>query len=139
MTRRPQTRAASEASASQASASQVSADIPGIDLEAAAENSQKSVTAFAHLHSRAFRNAMKFNAEVLDFARRRVGADIETSDRLCQCETVTDAMKVMSDFYQNAFNDYAEQTATMLRSGTELSAQTAGETIAEAERLNGRH
>ena len=112
-------------------------DPTGLDIEKAAESGQKSLAAIAHLHSRAFRDAMKFNASMLDFARRRVGAEIEASDRLCHCESVTDAMQVMTEFYQTAFNDYAEQTATLLRDSTEISATNAEETLEEASRLNG--
>lgn len=112
-------------------------DATGTGLEHATENGQRSFAAVAHLHSRVFRDAMKFNASVLDFARRRVGAEIDASDRLCQCESMTDAVTVMSDFYQAAFNDYAEQTATMLRTGTELTAVSAQETLHEASELNG--
>ena len=114
-----------------------SVDALGIDIEKATENGQRSLAAFAHLHSRAFRDAMKFNASMLDFARRRMGAEIEASDRLCRCDNVTDAMKVMSDFYEVALNDYAEHTAAILRAGTEISAANAEETLAEASRLNG--
>ena len=107
-----------------------------IDIEQAAQIGQKSVTAFAHLHSRVFRDAMKFNAELMDFARRRIGADIETSDRLTRCESVTDAVEVITGFCQNAFHDYADQTASIVRIGTEITTQNTEETVAEAARLN---
>ena len=87
------------------------------EIEHAAQTGQKSVAAFAHLHSRVLRDAMKFNAELLDFARRRIGADIETSDRLTRCGSMTDAMGVMTDFCQNAFHDYADQTASIATNG----------------------
>jgi len=108
-----------------------------IDIEQAAQIGQKSATAFAHLHSRVLRDAMKFNAELMDFARRRIGADIETSDRLTHCESVTDAVEVMTGFYQNAFHDYADQTTSMIRVGATITSQNAEETVAEATRLNG--
>jgi hypothetical protein len=106
------------------------------DIEQVAQTSQKSVAAIAHLHSRVFRDAMKFNAELMDFARRRIGADIETSDRLTHCDSVTDAIEVMTGFYQNAFHDYTDQSTSMIRAGTMITAQNAEETVAEATRLN---
>lgn len=116
--------------------SQPNASTAKIDIEQAAETGQKSVVAFAHLHSRVLRDAMKFNAELMDFARRRIGADIETSDRLTQCQSVTDAVEVMTGFCQNAFHDYADQTASIVRVGTTITAQNTEETVAEATRLN---
>jgi len=107
-----------------------------VEIENAAQTGQKSVAAFAHLHSRVFRDAMKFNAEMLDFARRRVGADIETSDRLTRCRSVADAMGVMTDFCQNALHDYTDHTTSIVRVGTAITSQNAEETIAEAAELN---
>lgn len=101
-------------------------------IEQATQAGQKSMTAIAHLHSRVFRDAMKFNAEVLDFARRRIGADIETSDRLTRCGSVTDAVEVMTDFYQTAFQDYSTQTASLIETGSKITSQNAEETVAEA-------
>lgn len=108
-----------------------------LDIEQAAETGQKSVAAFAHMHSRVYRDAMKFNAELLDFARRRIGADIAASDRLTRCQSVTDAVDVMSDFYQTALHDYADHTTSLMRVGSTITAQNAEETLAEAARLNG--
>ena len=107
----------------------------GLDVRQATETGQKSLAAFAHLHSRVFRDALRFNAELLDFARKRIKRDIETSDRLARCESVTDAMSVMTDFCQSAFQDYAEQTTAMMRTGAAIGAQAAEETVAEASRV----
>ena len=103
-----------------------------VDIEQATQTGQKSVAAIAHLHSRVFRDAMKFNAEILDFARRRIGADIEASDRLTRCGSVTDAMEVMTDFCQTAFQDYSDQTASLIQTGNTITSQNAEETVAEA-------
>jgi hypothetical protein len=105
------------------------------DLATFAQNGQRSLAAFAHLHSRVFRDAMKFNAELLDFTRRRLGANIETSDQLARCESMTDAVDVVSGFCQSAAQDYAEESAALLRIGTEMAAKTAEETMAEATRI----
>ena len=112
-------------------------DGANFDIEQATATGQKSIAAFAHLHSRVFRDAMKFNAELLDFARRRIGAEIETSDRLSRCESMTDAVEVMTKFCQCAFEDYAQQTTSLVRIGTEISTRNVEETAAEATKLNG--
>ncbi|HUF86221.1 MAG TPA: phasin family protein [Thermohalobaculum sp.] len=112
--------------------------VNGPDIEQVAEAGQRSLTTLAHLHSRAFRDALKFNAELLDFARRRVTADIEATDRLAHCETVTEAMDALSAFYQGAFRDYAEQTTALVRLGSTISSESAEEIVAEAARLSDR-
>jgi len=117
--------------------SQPAANPVNLDIEQAAETGQKSVAAFAHMHSRVFRDAMKFNAELLEFARRRVGADIAASDSLTRCQSVSDAVNVMSDFYQTALQDYADQTTSLMHASSTITTQNAEETIAEAARLNG--
>jgi hypothetical protein len=48
---------------------------------------------------------------------------------------VTDAVEVMTDFCQGAFQDYAEQTAAMIRNGAAITSQTTEETAAEASRV----
>lgn len=106
--------------------------VNGMDLEAISQTSQRSLTAMAHLHSRAFRDAMKFNAELLDFTRRRVGANIETSDRLSRCETVTEAVDVVTGFCQGAVQDYSEESAALFRIGTEIATRNSEEALAEA-------
>lgn len=119
------------------SATKASPSSAAKDIEQAAQNGQKSLTAFAHMHTRVFRDAMRFNAQLLDFARRRVDADIETSDRLSRCESITDAMDVMTNFYNVAVQDYASQTADVVLASTEISARNVEESLAEASRLNG--
>jgi hypothetical protein len=108
----------------------------GPDFEQVAEAGQRSLAALAHLHTRAFRDALKFNAELLDFARRRITADINTSDRLARCVSVNEAMDVISDYYQGAFRDYAEETTALVRLGTAIGSESAAEAISEATQLN---
>ena len=110
----------------------------GPALEPVAGAGRASAAAIAQLHSRVFRDALRFNAELLDFASRRVRADIEASNRLSRCESVTEAMDVMSDFYQSALTDYAEGSAALVRLSAITSPETTEEAIAEAARLNER-
>jgi hypothetical protein len=101
------------------------------DLGQVAEAGQRSLAALAALHSRGVRDAMRFNAELMDFARRRITADIQTTDRLARCRSATEAMDALGDFYQGAFRDYAEESTALIRLGTE----TAEEIAAEASRV----
>jgi len=109
----------------------------GFDVEKIATTGQQSLAAMAHLHSRVFRDAMKFNAELLDFARRRIDAEIEASDRLCRCDSVAGAMEVASDFCRKAYRDYAEGATSLMRLGTSVGAKNAEETLAEASKVTG--
>ena len=112
--------------------------INGPDLEQVAEAGQRSLAALAHVHSRAFRDALKLNAELLDFARRRIGADIQTSDRLARCNSVSEAMDALGDFYQGAFRDYAEETTALVRLGSSIGSESAEEAVGEAARMAGK-
>lgn len=104
-----------------------------VDMDRVADASQKSMLAFAHLHSRLIRNALEVNAELLDFARQRVTEDIQANDKLCRCNNVTDAMEVMSGFYQKAFEAYAEEANKIVRIGTDAARRSIEETQAEAD------
>jgi len=103
----------------------------GLDFQTVAESGQRSLAAMARLHSRAFRDAMKFNAELLDFTRRRVGANIAASDQLAHCENVNDAVEVVTGFCQCAMEDYSEESTTLMRMGSEIAKQNGEETAAD--------
>ena len=92
-----------------------------LDLDRLANASQNSLLAFGHVHSRMLRNVLEVNAELLDFARNRIGEDIRTSDRLALCDNATDAMEVMSEFYQKAFEEYAEEANQLVKLGSDAA------------------
>ena len=86
----------------------------GMDVNQIAQAGQMSLQTVANMHSRMLRDGLRFHAELLDFARRRIGADIETQDRLVRCQTVNDAMGVMNEFYQSAMRDYSNGAAELV-------------------------
>ncbi len=92
-----------------------------LDLDRLANASQNSLLAFGHLHSRLLRNALEVNAELLDFARNRIGEDIRTSERLALCDNASDTMEVMSGFYQKAFEEYAEEVNQLVKLGSDVA------------------
>lgn len=104
-------------------------------VDRAADTAQRSLTAIAHLHSRLIRNALEVNAELLDFARRRVGEDISTSERLSRSRNPTEATEVMSGFYQKAFKDYAQEAEKIMKIGTDAARRSIEETQAEADEV----
>ena len=103
----------------QTSKSTTAAD--ALDLDRLANASQNSLLAFGHLHSRLLRNALEVNAELLDFARNRIGEDIRTSERLARCDNATDTMEVMSKFYQKAFEEYAQEANQLVKLGSDVA------------------
>lgn len=104
-----------------------------IDLDRVADASQKSMLAFAHLHARMIRNALEMNAELLDFARKRITEDIRTNDRLTKCGDVTEAMEVISGFYQKAFEEYAEEANNLVRVSTDATRRSLEESRREGQ------
>lgn len=104
----------------------------GLDFQHLAESGQRSLEAMAHLHSRTFRDAMKLNAELVDFTRRRIGANIESSDKMTRCKSMSEAVGIVNGFYQRAVEDYARQSAMLLKIGTEIASQSTEETILES-------
>lgn len=105
-----------------------------VDIERVAVAGQKSMMAFTHLHTRLLRNALEVNAELLDFARKRIGEDIRASEELCRCDNVTDALEVMSGFYQKALQEYAEEANELVKRSAESAKKASEETWAETTR-----
>jgi hypothetical protein len=95
----------------------------GPDLDQVTNASQKSMLAFGHLNSRLLRNALEVNAQLLDFARNRIGEDIRTSEQLACCANVTDTVAVISGFYQKAFAEYAEEANQLVKLGSDAATQ----------------
>lgn len=113
------------------------ADVTGfgaeVELDRVANAGEKSVLAFAHLHSRLLRNALEINAELMDFARKRLGEDIEASEKFSHCKSVGDAVEVMNGFCQNAVRDYAEESNRIVRMSSDATRRSMEETAREAE------
>jgi len=104
-----------------------------VDLGEVARASQKSLATITHLHNRMIRDSLRFQAELLDFARRRVSADIEAQDRLMRCTSPNDAARVMNEFCQTAARDYSEEAAGLMKLCVGMAAEAAEETVAEAK------
>ena len=102
------------------------------------ETGQRSLLAMAHLHARLMQNALEMNAELLDFARRRVGEDLGTSERLSRSRSPAEATEVLSEFYQKALRDYAEEAEKVMRIGTEAARRSIEDAQAEADEVLAR-
>jgi len=96
----------------------------GPNLDQLTKPSQKSMLAFGHLNSRLLRNALEVNAQLLDFARNRIGEDIRASEQLACCDNVTDTVAVISGFYQKAFAEYAEEANQLVKLGSDAATHS---------------
>ena len=84
------------------------------------EMDQKSILAFAYLHSRLMRTALGLSAKVLDLAHRRVQEKMRIGQDFAGCKTVADAAEVVNGVYRRAFDDYAEEARRALQRGADL-------------------
>lgn len=91
---------------------------PGIPMTAAAMQDQLAV--LSRVQATMMRDALAFNAELLDFARRRVGRDIEATSKLAKCTSMPEAAEVMTGFCQQVFENYAEETARLMEMGRKV-------------------
>lgn len=99
----------------------------GNDVEQMTEAGQQSMLAIAQLHSRLVRNALEVNAELVEFASRRIKEDIQTSERFTQCTSMNEAMELMNGFYQKAFEAYASEANKLVKIGTDAVKRTIEE------------
>ena len=105
------------------------------DIRQMTEAGQRSLLAMAHLHARLMRNALEVNAELLEFARRRVGEDIGASEKLSRSRSTAEATEALSGFYQKALKDYAEEAEKILRIGVDVARRSIEETQAETDEV----
>ena len=105
----------------------------GVDLQQVANAGEKSMFAFAHLHSHLLRSALEVNAELLDFARKRLDQDIDTSEKFSRCRTMSEAMEVMNRFCQTAMHDYAEESSRIVKIGSDATRRSMEEIAKEAD------
>ena len=100
-----------------------------------AEARQGPAMAFVTLHSRLLRNALEVNAELLDFVRRRLDADMRASRDLAACKTAAEAAEVVNGFRQRALEDYAEETGRVLQFGADAARRALEESRAETDEI----
>ena len=108
------------------------------DVDQFASAGSRSLLAVAHLHARLMRNALEVNAEVLDFARRRVGEEIGASQKLGRARNPAEAAEVMSGFYRKALEDYAEAAERIVRITADSARRSIEETQAETDEVLAR-
>lgn len=104
-----------------------------VDLGEMAKAGQKSLATVAQIHTRMFRDSLRFQAELLDFARRRLGADIAAQDRLMRCSTPDAAARVVTEFCATAARDYSDEATGLMKLCAGMAAEATETGLAAAK------
>ncbi|NJR13407.1 MAG: phasin family protein [Phyllobacteriaceae bacterium] len=88
-------------------------------------NGQQWVMASARLQAQAYRAAMRFQIEMLDFLRHRVEQDMKFIDDLSAKEDMSEAMDVVSGFMQHTASEYTSEVSKLASIGARLTSQAA--------------
>ena len=97
---------------------------PSSSLSFAPAN-QKLLQAGVHLQANALKSMMLFQVESLSFLKRRFEADAKLWEALADSDEFNDAFDIMSNFIQNAANDYTAEVAKVASIGSKIASETA--------------
>lgn len=104
-----------------------------VDLGLVARLGQEPLERAARLQARMIRDSMRFQSELFDFARRRLGAEFDTQKRLAKCRNVNEAAEVVNDFCQTAIRDYSDEATGLMKLCAEMAAEEAEEAVRETK------
>jgi hypothetical protein len=90
-----------------------------------AANSQKFMLAAGRIQAQAFRAAMSFQLEVLEFLKHRCEMHVKLVDRLGESEEPNDAVNAVTAFMQDAATDYVEEANKVITLGSKIASETA--------------
>ena len=85
-----------------------------LDPEAFLTNSRDQVETFLNANETIMKSMTALNAEMMAFGSRRISENLDRGETLADCEGAEDALRVHSQFFQTATQQYLEQTGTML-------------------------
>lgn len=88
-------------------------------------NGQKIFLATARLQAHAFKAAMRYQIEMLNFLKHRYEQDVKLVDDLVSSGEFNDAFDVVTDFMQNAATEYTSEAGKFASIGSKLGAETA--------------
>lgn len=98
-------------------------------------NGQKFFLATARLQAQAFRGAMRYQIEMLNFLRHRCEQDVKLVDDLVTSDEFNDAFDVVTDFMQNAATEYTSEVGKVASIGSKLSSETAKRVRKQADEM----
>lgn len=94
----------------------------------------QSVTTLTQLNAHMMMRMLDINRQYLDFIGRRLDMDIAFSERLSKGTVPGDMFEHLTSFYQTAFEDYAQETAELLKNSTDATNEAIFEAEGEASR-----
>lgn len=89
----------------------------------------RSISTLTQLNAHMMMRMLDINRQYLDFIGRRLDKDIALSEKLSDGANPSDMLEHLTTFYQSAFEDYAQETAELLKN----SSDATNEAILEAE------
>ena len=81
------------------------------------------------INSKLLQNVASLQKDWAEYVHRRVNEDIAASQRLMNCQSLTDMQDIYSGYLQTAFEQYRKQCEKVVESGksmTEVLAQSVG-------------
>jgi Phasin protein len=84
-----------------------------------------------------WRNAGRFQTEILRFITERMEKDVAHSSRLINCKTPTDFVQAQMDFVNSFFDDYTKEgrwVGEMMNKATRETQQTAEQEMAARQK-----
>lgn len=98
-------------------------------------NGQKFFLATARLQAQAYKAAMRYQIEMLNFLKQRYEQDVKLVDELVASDKLNDAFDVVTDFMQNAATEYTSEAGKIARIGSKLSSETARRMRKQADEI----
>ncbi len=89
------------------------------------ESSQKFMLAAMSAQAQACKSVMRYQVEMLNFAKHRIEQDMRFVDDLVASQELNDAFDVVSDFMQNAATEYTRESGKIASIGSKLASETA--------------
>lgn len=102
--------------------------LPGASLN------MQSVSTLTQLNAHMMMRMLDINRQYLDFIGRRLDKDIAFSEKLTKDSTPNDMFEHLATFYQTAFEDYAQETAEILKDSSDATNKAILEAENEASR-----
>jgi hypothetical protein len=94
---------------------------------------QKFWLAVARMQGNAWKAALRYNVETLDFVKQRVEQDIKLLDDLVSSDGYKDAFDVYAGFMEEAMAQYSNETGRLASLGSKIASETAEEVRREAD------
>lgn len=103
--------------------------LPGASLN------MRSISTLTQLNAHMMMRMLDINRQYLDFIGRRLDKDIAFSEKLAKDSTPNDMFEHLATFYQTAFEDYAQETAEILKDSSDATNKAILEAENEASRV----